>query len=86
MIQPGLVSVTFRKLTPAEIVALVKQAGLKGIEWGGDLHVPHGDLVRAREVRELTHEGGLGVAACGSGYSSPTTPSHEHSRPMRSDV
>jgi sugar phosphate isomerase/epimerase len=68
MIQPGLVSVTFRKLSPAEIVALVKQAGLKGIEWGGDLHVPHGDLVRAREVRELTHEGGLSVAAYGSYY------------------
>jgi 3-dehydroshikimate dehydratase len=68
MIYPGLVSVTFRKLSPAEIVALVKKAGLRGIEWGGDLHVPHGDLGRAREVRELTMEGGLATAAYGSYY------------------
>ncbi len=68
MIYPGLVSVTFRKLTPAEVAALVKQAGLKGIEWGGDVHVPHGDLARAREVRHLTLEHGLVTAAYGSYY------------------
>jgi hypothetical protein len=28
-----LVSVTFRKLSPVEIVALVREAGLAGIEW-----------------------------------------------------
>jgi len=68
MIHPGLVSVTFRKLSPAEVIALVKQAGLKGIEWGGDVHVPSGDLGRAREVREITQENGLSVAAYGSYY------------------
>lgn len=68
MIRPGLVSVTFRKLSPAEIVALVREAGLTGIEWGGDVHVPHGDLARAREVRKLTEENGLRVAAYGSYY------------------
>lgn len=68
MLHPGLVSITFRKLTPAEVVALVRRAGLQGIEWGGDIHVPHGDLGRAREVRELTQEAGLTVAAYGSYY------------------
>lgn len=68
MIQPGLVSITFRKLTPAEIVALVKKAGLTGIEWGGDVHVPAGDIARAREARELTEQAGLRVAAYGSYY------------------
>jgi sugar phosphate isomerase/epimerase len=68
MIHSGLVSVTFRKLTPAEIVAAVKQAGLRGIEWGGDVHVPHGDLGTARHVRELTEQAGLEVAAYGSYY------------------
>jgi 3-dehydroshikimate dehydratase len=66
MIHSGLVSVTFRKITPADIVSLVRQAGLYGIEWGGDVHVPHGDLGRAREVREMTHQAGLAVAAYGS--------------------
>lgn len=68
MIRPGLVSITFRALSPAEIVALVRQAGLRGIEWGGDIHVPHGNVARAREVRELTAEAGLTVAAYGSYY------------------
>jgi 3-dehydroshikimate dehydratase len=68
VLQSGLVSITFRKLTPAEVVALVRQAGLRGIEWGGDIHVPHGDLGRAREVRELTAEAGLTIPAYGSYY------------------
>ena len=68
MIHPGLVSITFRKLSPAEIVALVRKAGLRGIEWGGDIHAPHGDIGRAREVRALTEEAGLVVAAYGSYY------------------
>ena len=67
-ILPGLVSITFRKLPPAEIVALATQAGLAGIEWGGDIHVPHGDLARAREVGQITREAGLAVAAYGSYY------------------
>jgi len=68
MVIPGLVSITFRKLTPAEIVTLVKQADLPAIEWGGDVHVPHGDLHKARDVRRLTQDAGLAVAAYGSYY------------------
>ena len=68
MISPGLVSITFRKLSPAEIVGLVRQAGLRGIEWGGDIHVPHGNAARAREVRGLTQDAGLTTAAYGSYY------------------
>lgn len=68
MIFPGLVSVTFRQLTPVQIVALVRQAGLQGIEWGGDIHVPHGDAGRACDVRERTEGAGLQVAAYGSYY------------------
>ena len=68
MIIPGLVSVTFRKLSPIEIVSLVRQAELNCIEWGGDIHVPHGDCARAREVGQLTRAAGLTVAAYGSYY------------------
>jgi sugar phosphate isomerase/epimerase len=68
MIHPGLVSITFRKLDPTEIIRLVVQAGLKGIEWGGDIHVPHGNLDAARQVGEQTREAGLCVAAYGSYY------------------
>ena len=68
MIRSALVSITFRKLSPAEIVGLVKQAGLDGIEWGGDVHVPHGDVSRAGEVRRMTEDAGLQVSAYGSYY------------------
>lgn len=64
----GLVSVTFRKLSPPAIIALVQQAGLLGIEWGGDIHVPHGDLPQARQVRQMTLDAGIQVAAYGSYY------------------
>jgi len=68
MITPGLLSITFRKLTPLEIVALVRDAGLQVIEWGGDVHVPPGDAANAREVRRITEDAGLAVAAYGSYY------------------
>lgn len=67
-IHSGLVSITFRDLSPEEIIALVVQAGLEGIEWGGDIHVPHGDLDQARRVRRMTLEAGLQIPAYGSYY------------------
>ncbi|MBN1639977.1 MAG: sugar phosphate isomerase/epimerase [Anaerolineae bacterium] len=68
MIRPGLVSITFRQLAPREVVALVARTGLTGIEWGGDVHVPHGDVQRARQVRQLTVDAGLEIPAYGSYY------------------
>jgi sugar phosphate isomerase/epimerase len=65
---PGLVSITFRQLAPPEVIDLVVKAGLNGIEWGGDIHVPHGDIARAKEVRHQTLEAGLSIAAYGSYY------------------
>jgi hypothetical protein len=58
MIIPGLVSITFRKLAPAEIITLVRQADLQAIEWGGDVHVPHGNVRQVREVPRLTEDAG----------------------------
>ena len=68
MIHSGLVSITFRQLSPQEIVTLVAEAGLEGIEWGGDVHVPHGEPATAREVARITRDAGLAVAAYGSYY------------------
>lgn len=68
MLKAGLVSISFRKLSPVEIVDLVKEAGLSGIEWGGDVHVPHGNLKAAQEVARITQEAGLVTAAYGSYY------------------
>ena len=64
--KPGLVSVSFRALTPEEIIALCARSGLRGVEWGGDVHVPCGDLDTARRVGDLTRDIGLEVACYGS--------------------
>ncbi|MCD6286291.1 MAG: sugar phosphate isomerase/epimerase [Anaerolineae bacterium] len=68
MIQTGLVSVTFRKLTPRAIVDLVAEAGLDAIEWGGDGHVPHGEIETARTVRQMAEDAGLTLPSYGSYY------------------
>ena len=52
----GLVTVTFRKLDPYEIIDVCKKAGLEYTEWGGDIHVPSGDTARAAEVRGGKHK------------------------------
>lgn len=66
--KPGLVSISFREISNEKIVELVSDAGLSGIEWGGDRHVPHGDIGIARRTRQSTLDAGLEVAAYGSYY------------------
>jgi 3-dehydroshikimate dehydratase len=68
MTRTGLVSVTFRQLSAEEIIGHVQRASLEGIEWGGDIHVPHGDVARAKEVQRRTCDAGLQIAAYGSYY------------------
>jgi sugar phosphate isomerase/epimerase len=65
---PGLVSITFRPLSTADIIALVKKAGLSSIEWGADVHVKPGDLATAAEVGARTRDAGLVVSSYGSYY------------------
>jgi sugar phosphate isomerase/epimerase len=68
MITPGMVSVTFRDLSVERIVEVAAEAGLKAIEWGGDVHVQPGDVALAERVRRLTEDTGLGVSSYGSYY------------------
>lgn len=66
IMRPGLCSVTFRGLAPEEIVALAADAQLEVIEWGGDVHVPPGDVERAVRVAHATTDAGLAVCSYGS--------------------
>lgn len=68
MIQPGLVSVTFKDMPCEEVIRYAQAAGLKAIEWHGLDHVPHGDLETARRIRQSTLDAGLAMAAYGSYY------------------
>ncbi|PRB13071.1 sugar phosphate isomerase/epimerase [Microbacterium sp. MYb62] len=65
-IRAGLCSVTFRALEPERIVEIAAAAGLEAIEWGGDVHVPPGDVGRAAAVARATSDAGLAVASYGS--------------------
>lgn len=65
--QLGLVSISFRKCTPSEIVKAVRESGLTAIEWGGDVHVPHGDIQIAEQVKNLSD--GLFLPEYGSYYT-----------------
>lgn len=70
MLKTGLCSITFRQLSAAEIIDLVSRAGIDGIEWGGDVHVPQGDPEIARDVHRRTLDAGLTVSSYGSYYKS----------------
>ena len=68
MIKPGICSVTFREKSVEEVIQLTVEAGLDGIEWGGDRHVPAGDIKTAERVGKLTRDAGLVPASYGSYY------------------
>ena len=70
MIRPGIVSVTFRSLTAADVIKWTARAGLDGIEWGADVHVPPmpGGGAAAREIGLRTREAGLENFSYGSYY------------------
>lgn len=76
--RPGLVSISFRKLSAEQVAAAAATAGLECVEWGGDIHVPHGDIARAAEVAKLTSDHGLSVSAYGSylRLGEPSSPSY----------
>ena len=73
----GICSITFRKKTPSEIIALTSQAGLDGIEWGGDVHAPPSlPSSKLVEIRKSTEEAGLLVSSYGSYYNVLDTKVH----------
>lgn len=72
MIKFGLVSVSFRPLSCEKIISLVKQSELDAIEWGGDIHVPHGDFEKAKYVARLMKDANIETSAYGSYYRAGT--------------
>ncbi len=73
MLIPGLVSVTFRKLSRTEIAGLMVNAGLSAIEWGGDVHVPSDaeefEMETAlTEAMHFSSQGKFYIASYGSYY------------------
>lgn len=67
-LRTGLVSISFRKHSAPELIEEVVKAGQQGLEWGGDVHVPHGNVKVAEQVARWTRDAGLESAAYGSYY------------------
>ena len=70
----GLVSVTFRDKTPREILNAMKDAGLKVIEWGSDVHCPPES---AGEIAKLQREFGVKCCSYGTYFRLGVTPIKE---------
>ncbi len=70
----GLLSVTFRSLPFERIIELTVQAGLDGIEWGGDVHVPPGKLKLAERIGQAAREAGLINFSYGSYWRADSEP------------
>jgi 3-dehydroshikimate dehydratase len=62
----GICSVTLRAASPDGVIRTVSDAGLVGIEWGGDVHVDPARPGLAREVGRATRQAGLDTLALGS--------------------
>ena len=65
MLIPGLVSVSFRSLSPREIVALMNACGLQSVEWGSDVHARCDDPDALRAIAQLQRD--TGVTCCSYG-------------------
>lgn len=66
MFTPGLVSVSFRELSPREVLETMKTAGLCHVEWGSDVHAPYDDPERLAEIVQLQKEYGVNCCSYGT--------------------
>ena len=73
----GLVSISFRKHTPEEILGAVKSAGLTCIEWGSDVHAPCRDTERLYEIARLQEAYGITCSSYGTYFRLGVTPLEE---------
>lgn len=64
----GLVSISFRELTPFELVDVCVKDGIQAIEWGSDVHVPPHDLENAKKVKEYCNKNNISCPTYGSYY------------------
>jgi 3-dehydroshikimate dehydratase len=66
VILPGVVSVTFRDKSVEAVAALTAASGLRGVDWGADVHVPPGDDTAADRAVRASADRGLTITGYGS--------------------
>lgn len=73
----GLVSVSFRRHTPREILEAVRAAGLACIEWGSDVHAPCANETALRRIAAMQAEYGIVCSSYGTYFRLGQTPLSE---------
>ncbi len=69
MLNIGLVSISFRKCKPQDLLNACCDCGLNAIEWGGDVHAPHGHIATAIALAEASAKKGIRLPSYGSYYT-----------------
>ncbi len=64
----GLVSISFRPMSVEEIVSASATVGLDSVEWGGDVHVPAGNVSVAKDAKIIAGNAGIVSYSYGSYY------------------
>ena len=77
MIHTGLVSVSFRDLSPEEIAQEMVKCGLKYVEWGSDVHAPCADTARLEQIVSLQKQYGITCCSYGTYFRLGFTPNTE---------
>ena len=73
----GLVSVSFRGLTPEQVASAAKDAGLPFVEWGSDVHAPWEMAEKLKEVCRAQKAYGLRCCSYGTYFRLAVTPMEE---------
>jgi len=77
MYEYGLVSVSFRKESPEDILKEMHKAGLTCIEWGSDIHAPKDDKERLQQLLDLQEKYQVKCCSYGSYFRLGETPIEE---------
>ncbi len=73
----GLVSISFRKHTPVEILEAMKQVYLSFVEWGSDVHAPYNDLEKLKEIASLQKKYNIKCSSYGTYFRVGTNKAEE---------
>lgn len=73
----GLVSISFRKYSPEEILKAMQKAGLKVIEWGSDVHAPCTDTENLEKLVKMQESYDIKCCSYGTYFRLGVTPIEE---------
>lgn len=77
VLHSGMCSVTLRREPALTVLDVAARAGLRRVEWGGDVHVPPGDTRAAALVRAASQDRGVEVASYGSYFRAGADPDED---------